>query len=165
MLVGQVSTGGSFTQEVACPQHYYVTLLVWEHSNTRGWKSRAVVTISMSTKKTVFKRCQRCDSKNRVHVGENVRTIRLMPIGFRLTFAVLHLKIFRCKDCKTEYQEPIEDGKRRKYKHIAVIAINEILAKNRHDYLTIVTDLESGRVIFVAEGKNSECPTCKRHCK
>lgn len=157
-------------------------------------------------KKTVFKRCRRCKNKNTVQVGENLRTIRLMPIGFRKTFAVLHLKIFRCKDCKAECQEPIEDAKprksyskrfaryvlelasittlstvsgrlgigwdlgkeivkedlkrkvkRRKYKHIGVIAIDEISAKKGHDYLTLITDLESGHVIFVAEGKDSEC--------
>lgn len=126
--------------------------------------------------------------------------------GFRQTFAVLHLKILRCKDCKAECQEPIENAKprksyskrfaryvlelasittlstvsgrlgigwdlgkeivkedlkrkakRRKYKHIRVIAIDEISAKKGHNYLTLITDLESGHVIFVAEGKDSEC--------
>lgn len=157
-------------------------------------------------KKTVRKRCLVCRSKNTVYVGENVRSIRLLPIGFRPVRAIMHLKVIRCKDCGAERQEPIEDAperrsyskrfaahvielvkiatlldaaqklgvgwdlvkdivkqdlrrqvKRRKYRDIRLIAIDEIAAKKRHHYLTIVTDLTSGLVVFAAEGKDADC--------
>ena len=157
-------------------------------------------------KKTVRKRCLVCKSKNTVYVGENVRSIRLLPIGFRPVIAVMHLKVIRCRDCGAERQEPIEDAgerrsyskrfaahvlelaqittlsavaknlgvgwdlvkeivkqdlrrqvKRRKFKYIHLIAIDEISAKKRHRYLTVVTDLVSGLVIFAAEGKDADC--------
>jgi transposase len=157
-------------------------------------------------KKTVRCRCQVCRSKNTVKVGTNERTIRLVPTGLRPTFAVLHLKVFRCKDCGAERQEPIEDAeplrgyskhfaryvlelakkmtisavaeilgvywhlvkeivkadlkrqvKRRRFGKVRLIAIDEIAAKKGRKYLTVVTDLESGEVLFVAEGKDAAC--------
>lgn len=157
-------------------------------------------------KKTIRRRCLVCRSKNTVKVGTNKRTIHIVPIGSRFSFAVLYLKVFRCKDCGAERQEPIEDAaplksyskhfaryvlelaeqmtisavaeilgvywhmvkeivktdlkrqvKRRRFGKVRLIAIDEIAAKKRHKYLTVVTDLESGEVIFVAEGKDAVC--------
>jgi transposase len=157
-------------------------------------------------KKTVRCRCQVCRSKKTVKVGMNERTIRLVPIGSRPTFAVLRLQVLRCRDCGAERQDAIEDAqplrsyskhfaryvlelarkmtiaavaetlgvywhlvkeivkadlqrqvKRRRFGKVRLIAIDEIAAKKRHKYLTVVTDLETGEVIFVAEGKDAAC--------
>lgn len=46
--------------------------------------------------------------------------------------------------------------KRRKLKHVRIIAIDEVAVKRNHYFMTIVTDLEAGQVIFVAEGKRKQ---------
>lgn len=43
-----------------------------------------------------------------------------------------------------------------KLKHIEYIAIDEISVKKGHKYLTVIMDLESGRVVFVGDGKGVE---------
>jgi transposase len=47
--------------------------------------------------------------------------------------------------------------KKRRFGKVRLIAVDEIAAKKGHKYLTVVTDLESGEVIFVAEGKDAAC--------
>ncbi|MFP3870900.1 MAG: ISL3 family transposase [Syntrophobacteria bacterium] len=47
--------------------------------------------------------------------------------------------------------------KRRKLTRVRYIAIDEIAVKKGHRYLTTVVDLETGEVIYCAEGKDAEC--------
>lgn len=46
--------------------------------------------------------------------------------------------------------------KKRKLNNVRVIAIDEIAVKKNHYYMTVVTDLESGEVIYAVEGKGKE---------
>lgn len=45
---------------------------------------------------------------------------------------------------------------RRKWKHLTHIAIDEIAIGRGHQYLTVVLDLETGRAVYVEEGKDHE---------
>ena len=47
--------------------------------------------------------------------------------------------------------------KRRKLNKVRFIAIDEMAVKKGHRYLTNVVDLETGEVIYSAEGRNTEC--------
>jgi len=45
--------------------------------------------------------------------------------------------------------------KRRRYRKIRMISVDEIAVKKRHSYMTVVIDLESGQVVHAAEGRDS----------
>ena len=49
-----------------------------------------------------------------------------------------------------------EKIKRRQIKHLRYLGIDEIAVRKGHRYLTIVVDLESGQVVWVAEGRGRE---------
>lgn len=45
---------------------------------------------------------------------------------------------------------------KRKWKGLSRVAIDEIAIRRGHEYLTVVLDLETGRVVYVEEGKDHE---------
>ena len=45
--------------------------------------------------------------------------------------------------------------KKRKIKHLRYLGVDEIAVRKGHRYLTVVVDLESGQVVWVAEGRES----------
>lgn len=45
--------------------------------------------------------------------------------------------------------------KKRKIKHLKRLGIDEIAVKKGHNYLTVVVDLETGQVVWVAEGRKA----------
>ena len=57
--------------------------------------------------------------------------------------------------------------KRRRIRHLKYLGVDEIAVHKGHEYLTIVVDLESGEVVWVAEGRDSEAlePFLKRYSK
>ena len=47
--------------------------------------------------------------------------------------------------------------KGRSFRRVRYIAIDEIAIRKGHEYMTVVVDLETGQVLFTAEGKDHEC--------
>ena len=47
--------------------------------------------------------------------------------------------------------------KKRSFRKVRYIAIDEISTRKGHHYMTVVVDLETGQVLFTAEGKDHEC--------
>ena len=45
--------------------------------------------------------------------------------------------------------------KKRKLRHLRYIGVDEIAVKKGHNYLTVVVDLETGHVVWVAEGRTA----------
>ena len=52
--------------------------------------------------------------------------------------------------------------KRRRYRRIRIIAVDEIAVRKRHSYMTVVIDLESGQVVHAAEGRDMAAMIQKR---
>jgi transposase len=48
-------------------------------------------------------------------------------------------------------------AKRRKWKHVRRIAIDEIAIRKGHNYMTVVVDLDSGQALYTAEGRDHSC--------
>jgi len=48
-------------------------------------------------------------------------------------------------------------AKRRKWKHVRRIAIDEIAIRKGHKYMTVVVDLDTGQALYTAEGKDHTC--------
>ena len=46
--------------------------------------------------------------------------------------------------------------KRRRLRHLRVIGVDEVAVRKGHNYLTVVVDLETGEVVWVAEGRKTE---------
>lgn len=67
-----------------------------------------------------------------------------------------HLKLHWCtvKEIEKSYLRKKHD--RISLKNIEDIGINKIYIGSTHDFLTIVRELHSGRVLFVGDGKSSD---------
>jgi transposase len=50
-----------------------------------------------------------------------------------------------------------QKAKRRSWRHVRNIAIDEIAIRKGHRYMTVVVDLDSGDVLYAAEGKDQKC--------
>ena len=48
-------------------------------------------------------------------------------------------------------------AKRRKWKHVRRIAIDEIAIRKGHNYMTVVVDLDTGQALYTAEGRDHTC--------
>jgi len=48
-------------------------------------------------------------------------------------------------------------AKRRSWRKVRRIAIDEFAIRKGHDYMTVVLDLDTGHILYVAEGKDQEC--------
>jgi len=46
--------------------------------------------------------------------------------------------------------------KRRRLRHLRLIGVDEVAVRKGHNYLTVVVDLETGEVVWVAEGRKTE---------
>ncbi|MFB6375767.1 MAG: ISL3 family transposase [Bradymonadaceae bacterium] len=68
---------------------------------------------------------------------------RFLKVGWDLVKGIVKRRLIRRAD-------------KRKWKHLTHIAIDEIAIKRGHRYLTVVLDLDSGRVVYVEKGKDHE---------
>jgi transposase len=48
-------------------------------------------------------------------------------------------------------------SKRRSWRHVRYVAIDEFAVRKGHQYMTVVMDLDTGEVLYVAEGKDYLC--------
>jgi len=48
-------------------------------------------------------------------------------------------------------------AKRRRWKHVRRIAIDEIAIRKGHNYMTVVVDLNTGQALYTAEGRDHTC--------
>jgi transposase len=67
-----------------------------------------------------------------------------LKVGWDLIKAIL----------KTSLEKRAE---RRSWRRVERIAIDEIAIRKRHHYMTVVVDLDSGEVLYAAEGKDQKC--------
>lgn len=157
-------------------------------------------------KKDKHRCCPECRSRNVTFDGNEVSTVRTLPIGRKPVFLVLHLKVLVCRKCgarRVESRDLAEPRKsytrafarfardllremtmlaaanflgvgwdlvkgilrsnlerraqRRSFRKVRRIAIDEIAIRKGHNYMTVVLDLDSGHVLFAAEGRDQKC--------
>jgi transposase len=157
-------------------------------------------------KKDQHRCCPECRSHDITFDGNEVSTVKTLPIGRREVFLVLHLKVLVCRKCgarRIESRDVAEPRKsytrafarfargllremtmaaaaafldvgwdlvkdilrthierraeRRSFRKVRRIAIDEIAIRKGQDYMTVVLDLDTGHVLFAAEGKDAEC--------
>ena len=79
------------------------------------------------------------------------------PVAFRAAFDAqfLHVGWDLVKDIVKS--DLLGRSQRRSFGQVRCIAIDEIAIRKGHRYMTVVVDLDSGEVLFTAEGRDHEC--------
>jgi len=157
-------------------------------------------------KKDKHRHCPDCRSRDITFDGNEVSTLRTLPIGRKPVFLVLHLKVLVCRKCgarRVESRDLAEPRKsytrafarfardllremtmlavanflgvswdlvkgilradlerrarRRSFRKVRRIAIDEIAIRKGQNYMTVVLDLDTGHVLFAAEGRDKRC--------
>jgi len=69
---------------------------------------------------------------------------RHLRVGWHMVKSILRDHLERC-------------ASRRSWRKVSQIAIDEIAIRKRHRYMTVVVDLDTGEVLFTAEGRDHTC--------
>lgn len=136
-------------------------------------KERTLRTLNLGNKKTYLKIpvhklfCHQCHKRSWMHLpftcGKLPMTKSFMFYIIQLTaistlLAVAILLGLQWKTVKNIDKENLaKHAKQFSFKKLRYISVDEIAIKKRHKYMTIFTDIATGRIIHAVEGRNEEC--------
>ena len=112
--------------------------------------------------------CPRCGKRHLVKNGYRIRDFMGLPIGGKKLLIRMKVQRYKCRDCDYDQQEriPFATGSR-SYTHrfakyvvdlLRGMTLQDVVRKG-HVYKTIVVDLDSGRVLYVGDGKGADALT------
>lgn len=136
------------------------TTLLYHMYNIRGYRQRSIkfvpggveIAIEQPRERIV---CPICQSEEIILKGKTTRRFLAPPIGSKRVTIVFDVPRIECRQCWALQQVAVPFARPR-LKDVTHIAIDEIAVRKGHKYMTVVLDLDSGRVIFVGDGRGGD---------